>query len=165
MKTLVGILLLSLATISLHGQDFSKYDNHTFKVNEDYKAGEPMILEMTNFILSHEINDDSPNHRTAVKVLLLWMTGTPDYEFAIDESFGPFMKKNEKLISIFMASLANHALKHHAQLTDAKQVKKGSYEIFLEYCSKPENGVDKFKELNKALEAKSKGTLDAYLKL
>ena len=165
MKTLIGILLISLAAISLQGQDFSQHDNHTFKVSKDYKAAEPMILEMTNFILSNEINDDSPNHRTAVKVLLLWMTGTPDYEFGVDESFSPFMKKNEKLISIFMASLANYALKNRDQLTNPKQMKKGSYETFLEYCAKTENGVTKFKELNKALEAKSEGTLDAYLKL
>ena len=64
-----------------------------------------------------------------------------------------------------MASLANYALKNRDQLRNAKQMKKGSYETFLEYCAKTENGVNKFKELNKALEAKSEGTLDTYLKL
>ena len=165
MKTILGIFLITITSQFAFSQDFSKYDNHAFTKKEDYKSFEPVIVEMSNYILSHKVEDGSANQKIALKVLIIWMSGTPDYQFSIDESFSPFMDKNKDLVGIFMASLANFALKHADQTSNAKQFKKGAYETFLDYCAKEEFGVKKFKELNKALTARNDGTLDTYLKL
>jgi len=165
MKTTFGFVLIIITSQLAFSQDFSKYDNQAFTKKEDFKSFEPVILEMSDYILSHKVDDGSANQKIALKVLTIWMSGTPDYQFAIDESFSPFMDKNKDLVGVFMASLANFALKHPDQTSNAKQFKKGSYETFLDYCAKEEFGIKKFKELNKALAARNDGTLDAYLKL
>ncbi|RAW01625.1 hypothetical protein [Pseudochryseolinea flava] len=164
MKAIIGMFCFALAATVLHAQDFAQYDNYTFKVKEDYKPVEPAILEMSNYVLTTKPSDTDKNQRIAFKFIILWMSGTPDHQFAIDASFQPFMEKNDKLLGVFMASMAKYFLSNPNE-SNAAQLKKGSYEIFLNYCGNDAYGIKKFKELNRALAAQQEGKLDTYLKL
>src|SRR5215216_3525912 len=95
MKYLFFFLALLLPISTTLAQDFSADDNLEFTTKEDYHVNEGKILDMSTYILSHPIDEKDANQRIGTKVLIKWMMGTPDYQFAIDESIAPLSKKDE----------------------------------------------------------------------
>ena len=93
------------------------------------------------------------------------MTGTPDYSFTLDEQATKFAKKNDDLLSQYMAAMTKFALENKADAKDQNKVKLNAVKLIIAYVKDEKNKVKLNAELKKAIEADDKGQLSAYLKI
>lgn len=165
MKINVILFLLLLSAFISRGQDYSSFQSLEFKSKDDYKQYEDKVLEMATYVLSVPIDNANKNRLIALQTIINWMSGTPDYQFGIDASIEPLMKKNDEIIGLYMASMTKYSLSNKEKASDPGAVKLNSFSMLLEYCEKESNGIRKFKELDKAITARNNGKLKEYLKM
>jgi len=156
------IMLLSFASVSF-SQNPEEWQALEFKTNEDYKAHEDKILECAKFVLSVPAEPTDPARQSALSAVAKWMSGTPDYDFIIDESIGKLMEKNEAVLSIYMAAMTKNVLEHKDAIPSAADMKLDAFEKLLIYSENANNKVPITKELKKAIAARKKGKLKEYL--
>lgn len=163
MKQFILATLLILVPSFTNAQD--QFADLPFETKSSFKQGEPEILKMTNYILENPGNDSDAKRLTALRNIIKWMSGTPDYMFSLDESLSAVMKKNDAVVGLYMTALAKTALEKPEISKDQNQMKLNAFTLLLNYCENPVNGVKQTKELKKAIEAKNSGQLNAYLKI
>jgi hypothetical protein len=132
-----------------------------FKTKEDFKKSEPQILEMADYVLSRPSSDSDENKNTYANIIK-WMSGTPDFQFTMDNSIMELSKNNEAILPLYMVCATKAALDSPLPMDD-KKIKLRSFEILLDYCSEKSNGIKHNKEMKKAIEAKANGSLEKYL--
>lgn len=158
----LGIIILFFVT-STSAQNPVEWEELEFKRLEDYKSYEPKVLECANFVLTVAADAADPVRRTALNVISRWMAGTPDYSFSIDEPVARLMKKNEAVLSIYMAAATKFVLENPSQATNAATVAYHAIDLLLTYCEDSTHDVEETKALKKAIQAKNKGNLEKYL--
>jgi hypothetical protein len=136
-----------------------------FESKKDYKLNEAGVLENARYVLAHPMYLSDANRVAAMQNVVKWMSGTPDYDFIIDESIGKLMKKNEDLLGLFMASMTKYVLENKNRHPGADDIKLNTFKIMLDYCQNEANGVKDTKELKKALDAHKKDRLKDYLRM
>lgn len=139
--------------------DFEYTDRAQFSENED------RILMAADYILSIPISLSNQVRLNAMQGLVKWMSGTPDYQFLIDESITRLSKNNDVLFGIYMAAMTHYVLNHKDKPTNEAVIKLGTYEILLDYCEDPHNAIPPDRELKKAFKARRDGKLERYLGL
>lgn len=164
MKPTLMFFLLLIPFVS-YSQNPEEWQALEFNNKEDYKANESKILECANFILNVPAEASDPARQSALTALSKWMSGTPDYNFVIDDSIGKLMEKNEAVLSIYMASMARYVLENKDKSPTAKEIELNAFKSLLEYSEDLNNKVPQSKELKKAIVADKKGKLEAYLGL
>ncbi|HEX5171312.1 MAG TPA: hypothetical protein VFW11_19180 [Cyclobacteriaceae bacterium] len=163
MKTIILISLCLLAYTQMFSQNPEDWQSIEFNSKEDYEANEGKILECANFILSVPAKASDPARQSALGALSKWMSGTPDYQFVIDESIGKLMEKNEAVLSIYMAAMSKYALENNDHVPTAEEMEYNAFDQMLAYSKDSGNNVPMTKELKKAIQARDKGNLKAYL--
>lgn len=156
---LFGINLISVA------QDFEKIAGIEFKQKSDFKSYETEVLQCANYILQQPNDKDNVNRLLSLQTVIKWMSGTPDYTFAIDESIGAVMKKNDDVLGVYMAAMTKFVLENPDQAKDQSAVKLNAFAYLLDYCANPVNKIKQTKELEKAIEAKKDDKLKEYLSI
>jgi hypothetical protein len=91
------------------------------------------------------------------------MSGTPDYNFTLDEVAGKLIKGNDDLLGLYMAAMAKYSLQNKASAKNVKLVKLNAITILLNYCEDANNNMKMTKQLKKLSEAKAKGELEQAL--
>lgn len=162
LQVVTAVAVLCGACPRLFAQQAEPFENLEFTKKTDFKAQEPRILEMANYVLSRPISQDH-NDKVALANIVKWMSGTPDHDFIIDKPVMDLAKDNDHVLGLYMAAAAKAAL--DGNVKDANQLKLNSFEILLAYCGNAANGVKPNKEMRRALAAKESGTLRQYLKL
>lgn len=157
---LFSFLMMTTAVLA---QDPEQWQSLDFSVPENYKSNEPTVLQCANFVLGMPAEAGNPARQSAMGVLAKWITGTPDYTFVIDESIARLMEKNEAILSIYMASLAQTVLENNDLAGKESALKLEAFNRLLDYCEEPTNKVPMSKELKKAISAREKGKLLKYL--
>lgn len=152
-------VLALVASSVVYGQsnDFTLLE---FKTASDYHDKENEILKMAEFILSGPLQKDE-NSKIASANVLKWMTGTPDYSFAIDASVSKVWEGNEDVLLIYLASSTKAAIS--LGNNDGNQIKLRAFELLLDYCNTSSNNITNTKELRKATDARKNGKLAKYL--
>lgn len=160
-------LLLVMLSFSILGysQNPEEWQSLEFKNAEDYKANEGKIMECATFVLDSPAEMNNPARLSAMGAISRWMSGTPDYTFAIDESIMDLTKKNDVILSIYMAAMTKFVLENKDQADDMAAVKLNAFNILLNYCEDSLHKVNITKDLQKAIKAKNNGKLKEYLKL
>jgi hypothetical protein len=99
----------------------------------------------------------------AFTYLMRWMTGSPDYNFDIDETATNISKVNEDLLVIYLAAMCKYALENKESAKVKKAVRLNTVKTVLAYCKAQSVKLSgELKKLDKANEA---GELEEYLKL
>jgi hypothetical protein len=163
MRKVVLIHFFVLSTTWVFSQNPDEWQAIEFKTKEDYKSQESKILECANFILSVPAKASDPARQSALGALSKWMSGTPDYQFIIDDSIGKLMEKNEAVLSIYMASMTQFVLENQGKTSTADEIEYNAFDKMLSYCKDSSNSVPMSKELKKAIDAREKGKLKSYL--
>jgi hypothetical protein len=163
MKKAVATPLFVLLATWGFSQNPDVWHSIDFKNKDDYKNYEGTILECANFILSVPAKASDPARQSALGALSKWMSGTPDYQFIIDDSIGKLMEKNEAVLSIYMASMTQYVLENQSKTATADEIEYNAFDKMLSYCKDATNNVPMSKELRKAIDAQEKGKLKAYL--
>ena len=122
-------------------------------------------MECANYVLSVPVEDENSNRLITLQTIIKWMSGTPDYQFEIDESITNLFKKNDSVLGLYMASMTKFVLENRDKTGDKNEVKYNTYSILLDYCDNPVNKVKMTKELQKAIDKKKDGKLKEYLKI
>ncbi len=162
----ISILLLGLFSAT-YAQDYSNLDRIPLKEKADYQKNEAQVLECSNYILSSTAteNHNNINNLNALKFLIRWMSGTPDFQFDIDATIAEPSKSNPALLGVYMACMAKFVLENKDKAKDPKEVKYNSILTFIGYCEDASKMVKPNRELKKLIKAKNDNTLKEYLKL
>jgi hypothetical protein len=161
MKKCFLLLFVLTAFSSFSQTDFSTV---SMKSDADFKAAEKYALEASNYLLSGPLDLKNAKQGAAVKFILDWEVGTPDYTFIIE---APVMEKlvaeNKTLMGAYLAGMAKFALENPTKAENPQLVMLNAVKTLLAYAEKPENKVAISETLKKLIEANKKGTLEKEL--
>lgn len=162
MKSLLT-LLLSISLGSCFGQSLPNFDEIKLDQGSDYKSAEASVLQATNYILSTPYDKDDANRLKSLQFVLKWMSGTPDFSFALDDAIAKIIKGNDDLLGVYMACMTKYCLENKDSAKDAKLVKLNSVKLLLAYCENENNKMKMTKQLKRLSEANKKGELEKEL--
>jgi hypothetical protein len=156
----IPLVVLSICAFSQNSTDFDsiKIDNAT-----DCKAAEPYALEASNYLFSKPFDKNDIDRLRSMRLIIRWMSATPDYHFALDEAAAKLMKGSDDLLGLYMGAMTKYALENKSTSGDAKLVKLNAITTILNYVENPANNLKMTKSLKKLSEAKAKGTLEQEL--
>ncbi len=161
-------MLLAFLTITAIAktQTLPDYESIKLEVKSDYNENaNNAALQAANHLLGTPLEKDDIARLRSAQYLIKWMTGSPDYTFALDEQATRFTKKNSDLLILYMAAMSKYVLENKTDAADAVKVKINSLKLIAQYAKDPKNKVKQTSELKKLIEADEKGELNAYLKL
>lgn len=129
-----------------------------------YQQAEPAILKAADYLL-HSKPLETDVERSAYSALLIeWMSGTPDYNFPIDQSITDLTQDDTELLASMMAAMAKYSLENKAiAQKDPDAVKLQAIKLYLHYCANPEYDIKASKTLQKFIQAEQKGKLETLL--
>lgn len=163
-KLIVSILLLAAIVNNSWCQDLLGFENISGNDKNDFLNAEPKALEAANFLLNTPIDFHKADREKAMKYMIMWMEGTPDYTFYIDNNVGSFTRSSNTLLVVYMACLTKNSLENPDLGNDRDELKYNSVEMYMDYCLNPSNNVKTYKELEKLVKARDKGKLKDYIK-
>ena len=159
------IFFFTSVAIKAYSQDPAEWRALEFNSIDDYRNNESNVLECARYVLDVPADINNPLRLSAMGVISKWMSGTPDYAFSLDETIMTLTKKNDVILSIYMAAMTKFALENKDKASNAGLIKLNAFQILLEYCEQPNNDVSLTKEISKAIKAKNSGKLKEYLDL
>jgi roadblock/LC7 domain-containing protein len=162
-KLILSIIFLFAMVCTSWPQDLLGFEFTSGNDKIDYKNAEPKALEAANYLLTIAFDSSKIERDKALTLMLMWMEGTPDYVFYIDENIGVFTRSSKALLSIYMACLAKNCLEDPVLAKDRNELKYKSIEEYLEYCLNPSNHVKSYRELEQLVKARDKGRLGDYI--
>lgn len=163
MKTFCFLLAFVLVTLVSSAQAPVDYASLKTDKKEDFTEGvNKAALQAAGRLLELPLEKDNPERVDAFRYLMRWMSGTPDYNFEIDETATSISKGNDDLLVVYLASMCKFALENKEAAKDKKTLKVNAVRGVLAYC-KTQNVklTGELKKMNKAQEA---GALETYLK-
>ena len=163
MKKSIFSILIAFISFAASAQEFKGLDNIPMKTDADFRQAESTIKDCVKYILGHPISSDDVSGKNASRFLIIWMTGTPDYSFAVDADFVKYSKKNEGLTAVIMAAMAKAVLDKPELNKDPKALKIAAFKLVAEYCADSKNKVTQTSDIKKLIDANKKGKLEGVL--
>ena len=163
MKKLIIILLTGLSTGSGWSQDLLGFESITRIDIIDYKNAEAQALEAANYLFSTAIDSFKAEREKAITFMLIWMDGTPDYVFYIDDNVNFFTRSQNNLLAIFLAGLTKSSLENPGLSQNPKELKYRAIHLFVDYCNNPSNHIKPYRELEQLIKANEKERLRNYV--
>lgn len=166
MKRLIFGLLLGLLSSTSFAQTLPDYDAIKLEKKEDYNStADDAALQAANFLFSAPLEKNNIDRLKSLQYIIKWMSGTPDYNFTLDEQATKFAKKNDDLLGLYMAAMTKYVLENKADAKDQNKIKLNTVKLIIAYVKDEKNKVKINTELKKAIEAEEKGQLSEYLKI
>lgn len=159
----IFVVLLLLCCNSLFAQTLPDFDKIKLEKGSDYKDAEPAVLKAAAYVLTTPLKEKDSNRSKSLAFIIKWMSGTPDYTFAIDETATTMSKDNAAVLGLYLAAMTQYCLENPASATDQKAVELNAVKKVLTYCENPANNVVMTKQLKKFSEANKKGELEKEL--
>lgn len=164
MKRLIFITWLGLLSSLAFAQTLPDFDAIKLETKEDYNSiADNAALQAADFLLTTPLEKDNISRLRSLQYIIKWMSGTPDYNFTLDEQATKFAKKNDDLLGLYMAAMTKYVLENKADAKDQDKVKLNAVKLIIAYAKDEKNKVRLNAELKKAIEADDKGKLSEYL--
>lgn len=164
-QLLLSLTLVFTCTLAM-AQTLPDLDAIKLETKEDFNtSANDAALQAATFLFTTPIDKSNVQRLKAVVYIIKWMSGTPDYNFAIDDEATKLSKKNEELMAMFMAAMAKYVLENKADARDQPKIKLNAVKMIIEYAKNEKNNVKISGELKKVMEADEKGELASYLKI
>jgi hypothetical protein len=166
MKNIILVFFLLAFTSNGISQNYQHLDKIILKDSIDYVENEERVLECSNFILGSSVDviEKSIKHLNALKFIIRWMEGTPNYSFNLDKSMMDATNSNSTLLSVLFASLTKTAIENKDFTKDSKTINYKSIITFIYYCENKNNKVKQTKYIKKLIKAKNDNTLKEFIK-
>lgn len=162
-----SIFIITFLLISGHflllSQEILGFEDIRLSSGDEFKNAEPYAYEAALFILSTPFDTLPESRDKALKYLLMWMEGTPDYTFYIEENIGYFTRSSSSLLALYMACMTYVFLDDPEKDLDRDELKYRAMIRYLDYCIDPQMHVKSFKQLENLREAREKGTFREYI--
>ena len=162
MKKTTTLLFFVITALSIVAQSAAAWDAVPLEKDKDYKTAVPKIKECVTYLLSHPFSKEDDKSISASKLLIRWMTGTPDYSFNI---LGNIVKidPDGQILPAYMAALVKVGLASPENLKDLKKGELATMKIVAEYCANPANKIKQTDEIKKLIKANKEGKLASVL--
>ncbi|MFI0429160.1 hypothetical protein [Mariniflexile sp. HMF6888] len=151
MKNIILTLVASMVLACSLAQNFSELASYEFKTPESYKTGESQVLLCANYLFSHPANAAELDRLSAIKYILNWMMGTPDYTFAIGASATELTKGSDELFGLYMAALSKVVLEHTGEALPNGDIYNHAEKLLVDYCAVADNQIKPSKKIKKLL--------------
>lgn len=148
MKKILFIMLLSLVTITMFGQDFEVPKDYKFAVKEDYKPYEPQILKAIDWLLNTPINVEVEKRKDVNAFVLTWLMGSPDVTINLNLDIVHISKTNEELLFPFIAGWTVFSINNDYSKDNLLGTKAG-IEAAVNFYEKNKKVLKKDKEIEK----------------
>ncbi|MDQ7948387.1 MAG: hypothetical protein REI78_13720 [Pedobacter sp.] len=158
--TLLYLLLLLSGTA--FSQDLPVLKQIKLNKNSQYKAAEPSVGKVVDYLFATPINKKNKTRNEAGQFLLRWMNGTPDFTFFLEEKETDFFNTNSELMLMYMAALTKFALEN-PNIKDQKAMVLGAMSIVLPYLNSQDDKKTWSAELWQLNDAHQKGKLEKFL--
>lgn len=157
MKKLTFVFVMFICLTTGYAQNC---DNLTVKTDAQAKAAEPCVVKAADYLLSNPLHSNNSLTRSNGKLIVEWMTATPDYTFTITGKLAGLLDNDDNilLLSIFNACMSKAALQTKGDFG------KEGMKLFVEYIKKTENGVKQTPKIKKLLSDYEKGDIEKYYK-
>jgi hypothetical protein len=162
MKTICFIFFTFITNCSF-AQTVTDYDNVKLEQASDYKIADSFAVIASTYLFTTPFEKNDIQRLKSLSFIIKWMSGTPDYNFTLDEVAGKLIKGNDDLLGLYMAAMAKYSLQNKASAKNVKLVKLNAITILLNYCEDANNNIKMTKQLKKLSEAKAKGELEQAL--
>jgi hypothetical protein len=161
-KLILSILFLGIIGYNSWSQDLLGFENISGNDRIDYKNAESKALECAKNLLNTPIDAPKEEREKAITYMLMWMEGTPDYVFYIDEKISNYTRSNKNLMAQYLACLTKISLENPTLANDRNEIKVKAVEQFIDYCTNPVNHVKPYRQLDKLIKVRNKGQLKTY---
>jgi len=151
MKFAFLTLLTMLAALAGFSQSMPQVDSVRLATAADYRAAEPIALQVSDYILSTPSDDKSLPRLNGTKFLLDWAEGTPDYSFDLDKNVIKYFEKDLDLMGVYTASLTTSAIQNKS-IKDPKAITALAVKKFIAYITNAANKVFINSKLKKLIE-------------
>lgn len=136
----------------------------TEKAAAAYQQAEPAILKAADYLLNSKPVETDVERSAYSALLIEWMSGTPDYNFPIDQSITDLTQDDTQLLASMMAAMAKYSLENKSiAQKDPDAVKLQAIKLYLHYCANPKYDIKASGTLQKFIQAEQKGKLEALL--
>lgn len=163
MKNFILTLGLFLAfSITSTAQSLPDFSSYKLEKEDDFAKVEDIAVKAADYILSTP--DEKTEERIAAFTFILqWMSGTPDYNFNIDDRVTNI--GGEDIFGAYMAAALKYQVENHLDKNhfDAKKAEVGTWSLIAKYASNPDYKVKTNGKLKKLCKAYEKGELEAFL--
>lgn len=146
-----------------YSQELPDYDKYILHERTDYKAADSIALKASDYLLSTPFEKNNVDRLRSIQFMIRWMSGTPDYNFNLDQSVSKVIKGNDEMLALYMAAMTKYSLENPASAKNEHLVKVNSMKLVLAYCENPKNNMKMTRELHKLSVANKKGELDKAL--
>lgn len=161
---IVSTLFLFAIVNHSWSQDLLGFESISRNDRSDFRNAEPKALEAANFLLNTPLVESKADREKAMKYMIMWMEGTPDYTFYIDNNIGSFTRSSNTLLVVYMACQTKNSLENPFLGNNRDELKYKSVEMYMDYCLNPSNNVKIFRQLERLVKARDKGKLKEYIK-
>lgn len=161
MKPLFLSIALSLVTGNIYSQAFEVPGNYEFKEAADYAKYEKDIIEAAKWLKETPLNEQAEKRREISKFVVTWINGSPTVNVEITPTIFDFEKKNEGMLTIYMASSARYVLENNYSKDMRSKHKAALHDMISVY--KTGKGVKKDKKMDRLIKDEEEGKLDDWL--
>lgn len=151
MKKIIFIALLALTSTMSFGQNFSELANTELKSKESLKSAESQVLTCANYLFNTPADQSQLNRLNAIKFIMKWMEGTPDYTFDIGENAMKLTDGNSDLLGLYLAAMSKVVLENSTQKLNSDEIYTQSEKIMVKYCAIADNNVKTSKKIKQLI--------------
>ena len=151
MKKLFLFTVVYLLAINIQAQNFEELADYKFDSEESYETAEPQVLKAANYLFESPANVTQIKRLNAVRYIINWMQGTPDYTFEISKNATDLTKGNSDLLGLYMAAMTKVVLDDSDKSLNTDEIYKRSEELLVTYCENPENHIKPSRKIKKLI--------------
>lgn len=151
MKKIIFIALFTLTYSMTFGQNFSELTTTEFKTVESYKPAESQVLLCANYLFSNPADQAELNRLNAIKYIMKWMEGTPDYTFEIGEKAMNLTKGNTDLFGLYLAAITKVVLENNIGKLSSDEMYSQAEKILVNYCARADNRIKPSKKIKQLI--------------
>ena len=151
MKKILFFIALILTATSGIAQNFEELATYEFNSVENYKTAEPQVLEVANYLFETPANKAQIKRLNAIKYIINWMQGTPDYTFEISKEATDLTKGNSDLLGLFMAAMTKVVLDNSGESLSNEEIYIRAEELLVSYCADVKNHMKPSRKIKKII--------------
>ncbi|HEY6503394.1 MAG TPA: hypothetical protein VIZ28_05410 [Chitinophagaceae bacterium] len=161
---LINLILCSaffLVTGNIYSQTFEVPQNYELKQAADYTKYEKDIIEAAKWLKETPLNEQTDKRKEVSKFVVTWVNGSPTVNVEINPTIMDFEKKNEGMLTIYMASSARFVLENNYSKDMRSKHKAALRDMISVY--KSGKGIKKDKKMDKLIKSDDEGKIDEWL--
>jgi hypothetical protein len=162
-KALLTLFVVSLS-FAAFSQSMPPVDNVTLVTAKDYHDVQPLVIQVSGYLLSNPVDKDDEVRLTASIFLVRWIQGTPDFNFTFGHNVMKYFNKDSELVGVYYAAISSFSLKYPS-VKDSKTITLNAVKTFVAYIDNTSNHVVLTPRLKKLSDAAQSGNLESFLKL